>query len=74
MKEIFRRAARTIVDVVAECAYAQRRMMQLHSAPDRYLTNPDAAPQDYAEFLFRTSGWLQHEPPARARGRAHSRW
>jgi hypothetical protein len=74
MNETLRRLAHTIAAVVAECNYAQRRMQQLQAAPDRYLTEPDAAPQDYAEFLFRTSGWLQHEPSARARGaRAHGR-
>lgn len=74
MREMLKRLAHSTAAVVAECNYAQRRMQQLHAAPDRYLTEPDAAPEDYAEFLFRTSGWLQHEPSARARGaRAHGR-
>lgn len=62
--------ARRICAVIAECNYAQRRMAELSTAPDRYLFNPDAAPATYAEFLYRTSGLLQHEPSARARARA----
>jgi hypothetical protein len=73
MKQILQRLARGTADVVAECNYAQRRLMQLQSAPDRYLSDPDVPPDNYAEFLFRTSGWLLHEPSAsaRARGAAH---
>jgi hypothetical protein len=56
-----------IGSVIAECNYAQRRMTELVTAADRYLPAPDAAPEDYAEFLFRTSGLLRHEPPARKR-------
>jgi hypothetical protein len=62
-----RRISRAIADGVAECNYATHRMTQLSSAPDRYLADPDAAPATYAEFLFRTSGLLDHEPAARAR-------
>jgi hypothetical protein len=65
-----RRIFRTVSAVVAECAYAQRRLAEINTAPDRYLFNPDAAPETYAEFLFRTSGLLHHEPSARARARA----
>jgi hypothetical protein len=32
-----------------------------------YLTKGDKAPDDYAEFLFRTSGTLMREPDARRR-------
>jgi len=42
-------------------------MAELTTAPDRYLFDPDAPPDTYAEFLFRTSGVLRHEPPARVR-------
>jgi hypothetical protein len=59
--------------VVAECAYAQRRMAEINTAPDRYLFNPDAPPETYAEFLYRTSGLLHHEPSARARARGRAR-
>jgi hypothetical protein len=64
-----RRIARRIRDVIAECAHAQRRMTELATAPDRYLLDPDSAPDTYPEFLFRTSGVLRHEPPARTRAR-----
>ena len=46
-------------------------MMAVSTAPDRYTARPDAAPDTYAEFLFRTSGLLLHEPSARARARRH---
>jgi len=62
-----RNVFRTISGVLAECSYAQRRMMELNAAPDRYLADPDAPPETYAEFLYRTSGPLRHEPSARAR-------
>ncbi len=60
----------TIVAVVAECNRATRLMMQLRFAPDRYVPDPTQAPDDYAEFLFRTSGPLPHEPSARQRSAA----
>jgi hypothetical protein len=62
-----RRVALKVRDIVAECVYAHRRMTDLASAPGRYLFDADAAPDTYAEFLFRTSGGLRHEPPARCR-------
>jgi hypothetical protein len=65
------RFARRLADVVAECNYAQRRMLTLLTAPDTYLANPDRAPDDYAEFLFRASSAQLHEPTAV--GRAHGR-
>jgi hypothetical protein len=61
--------ARKIAAVIRECNDAQRRMAAINSAPDRFMTGPGAAPDTYAEFLFRTSGSLLHEPPARARQR-----
>jgi hypothetical protein len=67
LTSVIRRVARSIADCVAEYNYANRRLAQLSSAPDRYLADPDAAPATYAEFLFRTSGLLDHEPAARAR-------
>ena len=68
------RIGRRIAGVLAECDYAQRRIFTLMTTPDAYLTNADQAPEDYAEFLFRTSSCLVHEPTAafrvdRARGR-----
>jgi hypothetical protein len=66
--------ARRIAAVLAECRYAQRRMAVLRTAADKYSSQPDKAPDNYAEFLFRTSGVLLHEPSARARaGRAQIR-
>jgi hypothetical protein len=62
--------ARKVAAVIAECHHAQHRMIELATAPDRYLFRPDAAPDTYAEFLYRTSGVLRHEPSARARARA----
>lgn len=60
-----RRAARTVAATVAECNRAQRRMAELQLSPDRFLIGgSDKSPDTYAEFLFRTSGLLIHEPPA----------
>jgi len=60
-----RRAARAVAAVIAECDRAQRRMAELNSNPDRFMFDGGAQPpEDYAEFLFRTSGRLAHEPPA----------
>ena len=61
--------ARRVADIIAECNYAQRRMTILKTAPDAYLTTTGTAPDDYAEFLFRTSGTLLREPDARHRAR-----
>jgi hypothetical protein len=62
-----RRLAQRLRDVIAEYAYAQRRMTELTTAPGGYVLHPEPAPDTYAEFLFRTSGVLRHEPPARIR-------
>ena len=56
--------ARRVADIVAECNYAQRRMTILMTAPDAYLATAGQAPDDYTEFLFRTSGTLLREPDA----------
>jgi hypothetical protein len=56
-----------ITAIVRECNDAQRRMTEVRSAPDRFAVRPDTPPETYAEFLFRTSAPLQHEPSARAR-------
>jgi hypothetical protein len=65
------RFGRRIAAFFAECNYAQRRMMALRTTPDTYLTDRDKAPDDYAEFLYRTSSVLLPEPTAAAR--AHGR-
>jgi len=59
--------ARRVRGFFAECNYAQRRLTIVKMAPDAYLTTGSAAPDDYAEFLFRTSGMLLREPDARHR-------
>ncbi len=64
--------ARRVGGFFAECNYAQRRLTILNMAPDAYVTTGDEAPDDYAEFLFRTSGMLLREPDARHR--AHGRF
>ena len=72
--QMVRSAAHTITAVVTECNQATRTMSQLRMAPDRFLPDSGQAPDDYAEFLFRTSGSLVHEPSARQRlaaGRSH---
>lgn len=72
--QMVRAAAHTITSVVTECNQATRTMSQLRLAPDRFLPDSGQAPDDYAEFLFRTSGSLVHEPSARQRladGRSH---
>jgi hypothetical protein len=56
--------ARRVAGILAECNYATRRMTILRTAPDTYLTTRDKAPDDYAEFLFRTSSLLLSEPDA----------
>jgi hypothetical protein len=65
------RFGRRVAGLMAECDYAQRRLFELQTTPDAYLADRDQAPDDYAEFLFRTSSVLLHEPTAD--GRAHSR-
>jgi hypothetical protein len=58
------RFGRRVADFVAECNYAQRRMLALRTNPDAYRVGGAKAPDDYAEFLFRTSSALLHEPAA----------
>jgi hypothetical protein len=69
MKTAVRRAAGKLADIVREMNDAQRLMLVLRTATDRYVENPHAAPDTYDEFLIRTSGVLRHEPPARKRAR-----
>jgi hypothetical protein len=67
MKTTVRRVAGKLADAVREVHEAQRLMLALQTATDRYIENPGAAPDTYAEFLTRTSGVLLHEAPARKR-------
>ena len=65
------RFGRRIADIVAECNYAQRRLLALRTNPDAYGADRNKAPETYAEFLFRTSDAPLHEPTAA--GRSHGR-
>ena len=67
LKTTVRRTAGKVADTVREMNEAQRRMLVLRTATDRYIDNPGAAPDTYDEFLARTSGTLLHEQPARKR-------
>ena len=58
------RFGRRVAAVLAECNYAQRRATAWRTNPDGYRAGRDKAPDDYAEFLFRTSGALLREPTA----------
>jgi hypothetical protein len=60
-----------VAEIVAECNYAQRRMLALRTSPDLYGPGGNKAPDTYAEFLFRTSNAPLHEPAAARR--AHGR-
>jgi len=61
------RFGRRVADLIAECNYAQRRAFTLRTTPDAFLADRDKAPDEYAEFLFRTSSTLLHEPAAACR-------
>ena len=69
LKASARRVAGKLAGTVREMNEAQRLMLVLRTATDRYIENPGAAPDTYDEFLARTSGVLLHEPPARKRTR-----
>jgi hypothetical protein len=67
MKTTVRRVAGKLADTVREMNEAQRLMLVLRTATDRYIENPSAVPDTYDEFFARTSGVLLHEPSARKR-------
>jgi hypothetical protein len=69
MKTAVRRAAGKLADIAREMNEAQRLMLVMRTATDRYVERPHAAPDTYDEFLIRTSGVLRHEPAARKRTR-----
>ena len=73
MKSTVRRAAGKLADAVREMNEAQRLMLILQNAPDRYVADPGAAPDTYDEFVARASGPLLHEPSPTRRGRARRR-
>lgn len=62
-----RNAAQALAAAIEECNYARARLTQLQFSPDRHVNDPDEPPASYSEFLFRSSGSLIHEPPARKR-------
>jgi hypothetical protein len=61
------RLGQRVAAIIAECNYAQQRAAILRMTPEAHLDDRDKAPADYAEFLFRTSGALLHEPTAARR-------
>ena len=67
MMTTVRRVAGKVADTIREMNEAQRRMLVIRTSVDRYIDNPNAAPDTYREFLARTNGALFHEPPARQR-------
>ncbi len=71
LSTILTRIVRRIAAVLADIDYAQRRLDAIRTNSDRYLIDAGAhrGPENYAEFLFRTSGVLLHEPPAARRDR-----
>jgi hypothetical protein len=66
-----RRAARRLGRAVAEFNNQQSRLTTMRFSQDAYMNRPGAAPDTYAEFLFRTRGPLRHEPSLRARLDGH---
>ena len=69
MKATVRRVAGKLADTVREMNEAQRLILVMRTATDRYVERSQAAPDTYDEFLIRTSGVLLHEPSARKRSR-----
>jgi hypothetical protein len=67
-----RRLAGKVAAAIAECNDATRLMTELTTAPDHYVFHPRTLPDTYAEFVYRTSGPLAHEPSARARAEARA--
>jgi hypothetical protein len=66
-----RRAARRLRGAAAEFNRQQSRLAGMRFSQDAYMNRPGAAPDTYAEFLFRSRGPLRHEPSARARLDGH---
>jgi hypothetical protein len=69
MRTTVLRVVGKLADAVREMNEAQRLMLVLRTATDRYIEKPGVAPDTYDEFLARTSGVLLHEPPAHKRTR-----
>ena len=62
-----RHAARAVADVVRECNYATSRLGELRLFSDLRAAGGDCAPDNYADFLWRSPVALWHEPSARRR-------
>jgi hypothetical protein len=62
-----RHAAAAVADVVRECNYASRRLLELRLFPDLPGAGGDCAPDTYEDFLWRSSVALWREPSARRR-------
>ena len=65
--QAIRHAAQTVAAVVRECNYASRRLGELRLCPDHRAVGGDRAPDTYADFLWRSSVPMWHEPSARRR-------
>jgi hypothetical protein len=66
------RLARRFRAAIADYNDATHLMTELTTAPDHYVFRPRTVPDTYAEFLYRTSGPLAHEPSANARAAARA--
>jgi len=64
-----RRIMKGIISLAEECSYAQRKLLELRMGPERYVFATFHAPDTFADFLYRTSGMLPHEPSAEERAR-----
>jgi hypothetical protein len=69
MDSVLGRLARRVRAFVAECNDAQRRLAALREDPERYVLEPDRAPESYQEFRMRAARPLVHEPSAQARAK-----
>ncbi len=67
LSTILTRLVRRVAATLADIDYAQRRLDAIRTNPDSYLTDANPDRGTTAEFLFRTSGPLLHEPPAARR-------
>jgi hypothetical protein len=54
------RFGRRIAGIVAECDYAQRRMVSLQDTPGMYQLEADQGPADYPGFQLRASAVTRH--------------
>jgi hypothetical protein len=54
------RFGRRIAGIVAECDYAQSRMVSLQETPGMYRSDADQAPAGYTGSLVRTAAGTRH--------------